>query len=126
MTTARPVKLAALTTNRPWSLPGVSERSGQYRRFRDLCETFAAEFGRGAELSEPQRVAIRNAAMAALATEAMQRRLVNGELVDPDAVVRLAGASARAIDAARANMPPPPPPLTLAERLAARREAQAA
>lgn len=126
MTTARPVKLRALTSNRPWALPGVSKRSGQYRRFRDLCEAFAKEFSEGAERTEAQLVAIRNAAMAALAAETMQARLVNGELVDPDAVVRLAGASTRAIDAVCAHMPPPPPPLSIAEQLHAERQAVAA
>src|SRR5258708_30236285 len=105
MTTARPVKLRAWTSNRPWSLPGVSERSGQYRRFRDLCVAFASEFGQGAELTEAQLVAIRNAAMTAMAAEAMQARLVIGELVDPDTVVRLARSTARAIDAMRAHRP---------------------
>lgn len=126
MITARPPKLRALTSNRPWSLPGVHETSAQYRRFRDLCETFAAEFGNSAALNEPQRVAIRNAAMAALASEAMQARLVNGEPVDPNEIVRLSGASARAIETMRAHMPPPPREPSLAEQLRAERQAAAA
>lgn len=126
MTANRHAKLRSAVTNKPWSLPGVSKRSAQYRRFRDLCEALVEEFGPGAELTEAQLVAVRNAAMAALAAEAMQARLVNGEPIDPNAIVRLAGASARAMDAVLAHKPPPPPPPSLADQLRAERQAVAA
>jgi hypothetical protein len=125
MTTQRPAKLRALTSNRPWSLPGVLETSAQHRRFRDLCEAYAAEFGAATELTEAQRVLIRNAAMSAMAAEGAQARLLLGEPIDPDTIVRLAGASARAIEAVRAHQPPKPREPTFDERLAQRRASQA-
>jgi hypothetical protein len=76
-------------------LDGVDHRSAQARRFRDLVNAFAANFGGVAALTEGERVLVRQAAACALRAEQLQAALVKGDPVEPDELIRLANTSRR-------------------------------
>jgi hypothetical protein len=80
-------------------LAGVDGRSALARRFRDLCESLAADLG-GA-LSQADQLTIRSAAALAVHAEELQARIIRGELVDADDVIRSANASARLLASLR-------------------------
>jgi hypothetical protein len=72
----------------------VDYRSVTGRRFRDLYENFAQQFGVGA-LSEIELGLVRQAAMLELEAETMQQRRLRGEMIDADTLIRLSGAARR-------------------------------
>jgi hypothetical protein len=89
------------------------------RRFRDLCEALAADLGEGP--TEAEKLTVRSAAALAVHAEELQARIVRGEPVDPDDVIRSANASARllaSLKRSRQRRAPPSPSLHayLAER----------
>ena len=101
--TARPVvtplprNLRARVTNVARLLVGVDGRSAEARRFRDLILSFTEALG--GELTETQRVAVRRAAELTVIAEQQRTRALRGEPVDPLALVRLEGMTARAVRA---------------------------
>jgi hypothetical protein len=70
-------------------LPRTDGRTLAARRFRSLCEAFAAELG---ELTEVDRSLIAQAANLVLAAEKFQADVVNGADINPDALVRVAAS----------------------------------
>jgi hypothetical protein len=92
----RPVNNRSKITNRPRRM-AIDGRSALGRRVRDLAESFALQLGGWSKLSNMQADAVRCAAeMQALFEKARHDALVEGR-ADPDALVRLEGASNRAM-----------------------------
>ena len=71
-------------------------RSKQARRLRDLINDFTTELG-GGDLSPSEVTLIRTAAMAAMRGEELQARMVAGEPVDDEDIVRVGNLSSRAV-----------------------------
>jgi hypothetical protein len=82
-------------SNGEWVLEGVDNRLPQARRFRDLCRAFANLAG--GELSEPDKLQVRQAALLALRSEVLQTAQVAGEPVDNDEVIRIGSELRRAL-----------------------------
>jgi hypothetical protein len=100
-------------------------RSSSARRFRDLVQSFEAEFE--GDLCEADRSLIRQAATLLLKSEQMQEMVVRGEPVDSDALIRMASTAKRvlaAISAKSAKRKPAGP--TIAEYVAAKPAEKAA
>lgn len=95
----RPASARSAVSNGSALLAGVDGRSALARRFRDLCESLAADLG-GA-LSQADQLTIRSAAALAVHAEELQARIIRGELVDADDVIRSANASARLLASLR-------------------------
>jgi hypothetical protein len=95
--TPLPRNLRARVTNESKMLVGVDGRSAEARRYRDLCSSFADALGGEAALTETQRVAVRRAAELTTLAEQQRARALRGEPVDPLALVRLEGMTARAV-----------------------------
>jgi hypothetical protein len=89
----RPPSARSAVSNASTMLPGVDGRSALARRFRDLAENLAADIG--GELTEAERLTVRSAAALAVHAEELQARIIRGESVNPDDVIRSANASAR-------------------------------
>src|SRR5260370_9974395 len=70
-------------------------RTSSARRFRDLVQSFEAEFD-GA-LCEADRSLIRQAATLLLKSEQMQEAVVRGESVGSDALIRMASTANRVL-----------------------------
>jgi hypothetical protein len=75
----------------------VDLRSTEARRFRDLCNALSGEYGGLAPLSEPEVALIRQAAALILQAEQLQAKIVKGESVDNDALIRIANTARRAL-----------------------------
>jgi hypothetical protein len=76
-------------------------RSSSARRFRDLVQSFEAEFD--GDLSEADRSLIKQAATLLLKSEQMQEAVVRGEPVDSDALIRMASTAKRILAAISAK-----------------------
>jgi len=74
-------------------------RSALARRFRRLCQDFAADLGGEDSLTAAERALIRQAASMVMQAEEAQADLLSGRTVDADAMVRLSNASARLLSA---------------------------
>ncbi len=86
--TLRPPSTRSRITNRSDLLRGIDGRSAEARRFRDLCEGFAADFG--STPPGPREMAlIRQAAAVAIQAEELQAAIVRGEAVDIEQLTRL-------------------------------------
>jgi ribosomal protein L13E len=94
-----PRNLRARVTNASKMLVGVDGRSAEARRFKDLVDSFAEALGGEAALTEVQRTAIRRASELTTLAEQQRARALRGESVDPLALVRLEGMTARAVRA---------------------------
>jgi hypothetical protein len=93
---ARPANNRSRITNRPRRMT-IDSRSALGRRVRDLAESFAEQLGGWSKLSDMQIALVRCAAeMTALFEKARHDALVEGR-ADPEMLVRLQGASDRAI-----------------------------
>src|ERR1700681_163704 len=68
-------------------------RTAGARRFRCLCEAFTAELG--GQLTEVDQNLIKQAANLVLAAERFQVDVVNGAVVNPDAMVRVSSEARR-------------------------------
>jgi hypothetical protein len=95
-------------------------RSASARRFRDLIRAYTDEVG--SDLSESELALVRQAAALTMRAEQMQADIVNGEPVDSDALIRIAGTAKRLLGAisAKASARKPNTTLTLADHLARR------
>jgi hypothetical protein len=77
----------------------VNGRSAAARRFRDAVAALCTEVGQPlASMPESRRAAVRMAATLIVRAEELQAAMARGEVVDADALVRVSGALARAID----------------------------
>jgi hypothetical protein len=102
-------------------LVGIDGRSPTARRFRDLVQAYAAEVEVGGVLTETQMAMVKTAASLAIQAELMQARIVNGEMVDSDDLIRLSSEARRILDAIGAKASKrKPSTLTLTEYLANR------
>jgi hypothetical protein len=97
--TPLPRNLRARVTNESRMLVGIDGRSAEARRFKDLVDGFADALGGEAALTEAQRVAVRRAAELTVLSEQTRTRALRGEPVDPLALCRLEGMTARAVRA---------------------------
>src|SRR5260370_224634 len=94
-------------------------RSAGARRYRALVNAYAADLG--GELSEADRGLVEQAAMLSLRVEQLTTAIVNGAAVDDATVIKLAGASRRALSAISArSIARKPGALTLQDHLARR------
>jgi hypothetical protein len=83
-------------TNGRWVLDGVDMRTPSARRFRDLCNGFEKEAG--GNLTETERAMVRQAAAMVLQAEALQARLVRGDVaVSADDTIRLTSEARRVL-----------------------------
>jgi hypothetical protein len=73
----------------------VDGRSAESRRFRDLVSAYADELGGVGEITEAQRALVTQAASVQLSAEALQSRIVRGDVVDADELVRVGNVLAR-------------------------------
>ena len=87
---------------------GVDNRSVGAVRFRRLVRGLAQELGGMAALPEADQVAIRQAASLAMRAEQLQAAIVRGDDVNPDELIRLTGASRRALETVRKRAKPKP------------------
>jgi hypothetical protein len=83
-------------------LPRTDGRTIAARRFRSLCEAFAAELGSG-QLTEVDQNLIKQAANLVLAAERFQVDVVSGGEVDPDALVRVSSEARRILGMLRSK-----------------------
>jgi hypothetical protein len=84
-------------TNGAKLLVGIDMRSPTARRYRDLVHAYRAEIG--GDLSEPEMAMIKTAAGLSVQAELMQARIVNGEVVNSDDLIRLSSEVRRILDA---------------------------
>lgn len=88
----------AAITNNPRRSGGVSGRSAEGRRIRDLLESYISSLGGYAALSDSQLNDARRAAeLTALAERARAQALQQSGVVDLTALVKLEGAADRAV-----------------------------
>ena len=73
-------------------------RSAGARRYRALIHAYTTSLG-GGELDEEDRGLIEQAAMLTLRVEQLTNDIVNGKPVDDATIIKLAGASRRALSA---------------------------
>lgn len=71
------------------------------RRFRSLCDAFAAEFG--GQLTEVDRSLIAQAAGLTLRAEQLQGAIVRGETISNDELVRITSTARRLLETIRAK-----------------------
>jgi hypothetical protein len=62
-------------------LAGVDMRSVEGRRYLDLVASFAADLGGPDHLTETMKALIRSAAASVMASEALQAKIVRGEVL---------------------------------------------
>jgi hypothetical protein len=118
----RPSKTRSKMTNRLLSLRAIDGRSAEARRYRDLCEGFAAAFGTTPP-GEREMALIRQAAALTVQAEKLQSAIVRGEDVDLEQLTRLTNVTTRTLKELglykRRRQKPPP---TLREYIAAKQQ----
>lgn len=82
-------------TNGTQMLQGIDGRSPEARRYRDLCREYIAELGGDQSVTEARRALVRQAAGVAVAAEQMQAKIVRGEDIDAEQLVRLSNLQSR-------------------------------
>jgi hypothetical protein len=104
-------------SNRSRLLDSVDGRSATARRFRDICRAYEIELG--GPVSELERDLIRQAAGLTLRSEQMQARIVRGEIVDNDLLIRLSSTARRVLEtiSAKAAQRKSIPAVTLADHI---------
>jgi hypothetical protein len=95
----RPSRVRSILSNDPLRLVGIDGRSARGRRFRDLMRSFAEEVGGLDSISEAQRALCSQAAVLTVQVESMQARVIAGEVVDPELIVRVGNVQLRALQA---------------------------
>lgn len=84
-------------SNGSWLLEGVDNRTAYGRRYRDLCIAFAGDLGGGNALTSTQEAMIRQAATVTVESEKLQSKVVRGEPIDHEQLVRLLNLQARLV-----------------------------
>ncbi|MBG0797170.1 hypothetical protein IYX23_05645 [Methylocystis sp. L43] len=101
-------KVRSALSNDVRRLPGVSMKSAQGRRFKDIAEAILVEFGAGADVTR-----VRELASLKFSHEMIQAQVIAGDLAKTDDLVRLSNLIARMErdlrrrKASRAAMTPP-------------------
>jgi hypothetical protein len=99
MNDGRSSRARSAISNDVLKLRGIDGRSRGGRRFRDLVHAYAGDVGGIGAVTEAQRSLITQAASLQISVEALQARMVAGEAVDPEVLVRLANVQLRALAA---------------------------
>jgi hypothetical protein len=91
-------------------LPRADTRTREWRRFRELVESYASELGQN--LSEPEKALVAQISGLQLRIEDMQAAIVAGADVDADQVIRLSSEHRRLLASLRvkAEKAKPAPP----------------
>jgi hypothetical protein len=92
----RPANYRSRLTSKP-QRPAVSKRTALGKRLRDLADGFAERLGGWPVLSVGTAAAVRRAAELVALSEQMRRDALRDGGVDPDRLLRLDGAAARAV-----------------------------
>jgi len=110
-------------TGSPLVLPfrGINGNSLLARRYREVAVAIADDLGGPDKLSEPTKILVRQAASLTLQVESLQSKIVSGEDVDAEQLVRLSNVLGRTLQRLGLKRPVPPKAPSLAEYLAAKR-----
>jgi hypothetical protein len=103
---------------RPLALRNVDGRTVAARRYKAICGALSDDLGGQDKLSEPSKILVRQAAALSVELENLQSKIVAGEDVDTEQLVRLSNVQARALQRLGLKKPAPPRGPTLAELLA--------
>ena len=114
---SRPLTVRSALTNDPLALRGVDGRSMAARRYRDVAIALADELGGQDKLSEPAKILVRQAAALTVQVEGLQSKIVAGEEVDTEQLVRLSNVLGRTLQRLGLKKPRPAREPSLAERL---------
>jgi hypothetical protein len=93
---SRSSRCRSALSNDPLKLSGIDGRSRGGRRYRDLMRAYADELGGVAALSEPQRALCAQVATLTVQVEALQSRVIAGDVIDPELIVRTSNVQLRA------------------------------
>jgi hypothetical protein len=99
-------------------LHGVDGRTVGAIRFKHLLQSFSADLGGMAALSEAERGLVRQAASLMMRAEQLQAAIARGERVDPDELIRLTNTVRRTL--AGLAKRERPKPATLGDYIASR------
>jgi len=91
----RPIKVRSAVTNDPLFLRGVDGRSMVARRYRDVAIALADDLGGQDKLSESSKILVRQAAALTVQVEGLQSKIVAGEDVNHEQLVRLSNVLGR-------------------------------
>jgi hypothetical protein len=80
-------------------LHGVDGRTVGAVRFKRLINSFSADLGGMAALTEAERGLVRQAASLMMRAEQLQSAIARGEQVDPDELIRLTNTARRTLAA---------------------------
>jgi hypothetical protein len=114
----RPLTIRSAITNDPLALRNVDGRTRAARRYRDICIALADDLGGQDKLSEPTKILVRQAAALTVQTEALQSKIVAGEDVDTEQLVRLSNVQSRTLARLGLKKAQAPRGPTLAELMA--------
>jgi hypothetical protein len=104
---ARPLTVRSALTNDPLALRGVDGRSLVARRYRDVAIALADDLGGQDKLSEPTKILVRHAAALTVQVEGLQSKVVAGEDVDAEQLVRLSNVLGRTLQRLGLKRPAP-------------------
>jgi hypothetical protein len=99
-------------------LRGINGNSVLARRFREIATMIADDLGGPDKLSEPTKILVRQAATLTLRIEAQQSRVVGGEDVDDEELVRLSNVLGRTLQRLGLKREPAKREASLLSRLA--------
>lgn len=102
-------------TNGTDLLAGIDGRSASARRYRDLQIAFADDLGGADKLSEADKALCRQAAAVTVQSEGMQSKIVRGEPVDAEQLVRVSNTLSRLLKAISGKSHAEPAKRTLAD-----------
>jgi hypothetical protein len=95
----RPLRGRSALSNDALKLRGIDGRSRGGRRYRDLMRAYAGELGGIESVSEPQRALCAQAATLTIQIETLQSRVIAGDAIDPELIVRTGNVQLRALAA---------------------------
>jgi hypothetical protein len=97
---------------------GLNGNSRPARRYREIATAIADDCGGPDKLSEPTKILVRQAASLTLQIEGLQTKLVAGEDVDSEQLVRLSNVLGRTLHRLGLRKAAPKPAPSLLARLA--------
>jgi hypothetical protein len=103
---------------RPLALRNVDERTVAARRYKAICGALSDDLGGQDNLSEPSKILVRQAAALSVELENLQSKIVAGEDVNTEQLVRLSNVQARALQRLGLKKPAPPRPQSFLKQLA--------